>query len=185
MLHDPAARAVSQRPFERVFWFLVLRIPEFLLAMLIAVLVVFLTASVFGRYALDIGLAWSDEAARLLFIWVVFVGFAVGVRHRAHIGVEFVVDRLSPRWRHVIEIIQDLAILGFSILFTWQSLITVRFSFLQRFPGLEVSIAWLYSAVLVAGVLMTIYAIFNLWETLRGKRPRPDALGQQAVQLSE
>jgi TRAP-type C4-dicarboxylate transport system permease small subunit len=185
MVHGPAPRAASQRPLERVFWFLLLRIPEMILAFLIAVLVFFLTASVFGRYALDIGLGWSDEAARLLFIWVVFIGFAVGVRHRSHIGVDFLVERLSPRPKRFVEIVQDAAILLFSILFTWQGAITVRFSFLQRLPGLDITIAWLYFAVLVAGVLMTIYAVFNLWDTMRGRRARPDALGEEALRRSE
>lgn len=185
MLQGPAQAEKPQSFMGRVFWIIILKIPELLLAALIAVLVVFLTASVIGRYVFDIGLSWSDEASRLLFIWVVFLGFAVGVRHRAHIGVDFVVDRLPQTQRWVVEVIQDAAILFFSVLFTWQAWITVRYSFIQRLPGLDISIAWLYFAVLVAGVLMTIYAIFNLWDTMRGKRMRIDNLGTDAVRLSE
>lgn len=185
MHHGPSPVAKPQTAAAKVFWLLVLRIPEALLAALIAILVLFLTVSVFARYALNIGLAWSDEASRLLFIWTVFIGYAVGVRHRAHIGVDFVVDRMPRRGRRVVETIQDIAILVFSILFTWQSYVTVKFSFLQRMPGLDVSIAWLYFAVLVAGVLMTIYAIFNLWDTLNGKRVAPDAMGAEALRISE
>lgn len=185
MLHGPAQSEKPKSAAEQMFWLVVLKIPEILLAALIAILVIFLTASVVGRYVFDIGLAWSDEASRLLFIWIVFLGFAVGVRHRAHIGVDWAIDRLPKTQRWIVDIIQDIAILIFSLLFTWQGWITVRFSFLQRLPGLDVSIAWLYFAVLVAGVLMSIYAIFNLWETLRGKRTRTDALGAEAVRLSE
>jgi TRAP-type C4-dicarboxylate transport system permease small subunit len=185
MHQGPSPVAKPQSTVARAFWLIALKIPEALLAALIAILVLFLTASVFARYALDIGLAWSDEASRLLFIWTVFVGYAVGVRHRAHIGVDFVIDRMSPRMRHVVETIQDIAILVFSVLFTWQSYVTVKFSFLQRMPGLDVSIAWLYFAVLVAGVLMTIYAIFNLLDTFSGERARPDAVGAEALRISE
>lgn len=185
MLQGAAQPEKPKPPAERVFWFVILKIPEILLAILIGVLVIFLTVAVIARYALDIGLSWSDEASRLLFIWTVFLGFAVGVRHRAHIGVDFVIDRLSPKRRWLVEIVQDGAILVFSILFTIQGWITVKFSFLQRLPGLDVSIAWLYFAVLIAGVLMTIYAVFNLWDTMRGKRARPDVLGTEAVRLSE
>jgi len=185
MLQGPAQAENPQSFGEQILWTVILKIPEFLLAALIAVLVIFLTASVIGRYVFDIGLSWSDEASRLLFIWIVFLGFAVGVRHRAHIGVDFVVDRLSPQRRRIVEIIQDAAILFFSVLFAWEAWVTVRYSFLQRLPGLDISIAWLYFSVLVAGVLMTIYAIFNLWETMRGKRKRIDHLGTDAVRLSE
>jgi TRAP-type C4-dicarboxylate transport system permease small subunit len=36
-------------------------------------------------------------------------------------------------------------------------------------PGAQISIAWLYFAVLISAVLMTIYAAVNLCEALRGK----------------
>jgi TRAP-type transport system small permease protein len=154
------------------FWFVLLRIPEALLGILVAALVVFLTFSVFARYVFNLGLVWSDEVARLMFVWTVFLGFAVGLKHRGNIGVELIVDRLPPVWRRRASILQDAAILVFSMVFVWQAAIATKFSFLQRLPALQVSIAWLYFAVLIAAVLMVIYAAANLWETLRSDGPR-------------
>lgn len=153
---------------ESVAWILLLRVPEILLGLLVAALVLFLTFSVFARYVLDMGLAWSDEAARLLFVWLVFLGFAVGLKYRGNIGVELLVDRLPGSWKRGITLMQDLAILLFSAVFLWQSVIAVKFSFMQRLPALQISIAWMYFAVLVGSALMTIYAIANVVETLRG-----------------
>lgn len=151
---------------------LLLRIPEILIAVLLAILIMFLIVSVLSRYVFDIGLAWSDEAARLMFIWLVFVGFAVGVRHRANVGVEWLVDKISPRRRRILTIAQDVIIVAFSLFFTWESYETVRFSLLQRMPALDITIAWLYLSCLVAGVLMVVYGIANLVETLRARHPR-------------
>ena len=176
--------AGAQAPRSWV-WFALLRIPEMVLAVLIAVLIVFLAFSVISRYALDMGLAWSDEAARLLFVWVVFVGFSVGVRHRANIGVDLLVERLGPAGRHRIRIFQDVAILAFSALFLWLSIDAVRFSFMQRLPALQVTIAWMYMSVLVAGVLMTVYALANLVDSLRHRTRSHDALGEGAVRNAE
>lgn len=178
---------LGERPRGRQdrFWFLLVRIPELLTAAIVAVLVVFLSLAVIGRYVFDIGIAWSDELARMLFVWVVFLGFAVAIRHRGNIGVELLVDRLPrPVRRHVI-LLQDIVILAFSVLFTWEAAITVRFSLLQRLPVLQVTIAWLYAAVLVAGVMMTIYAAVNLRDTLRGKTAHADSAGEDAFRHSE
>jgi len=166
-------------------WFVLQRIPELLLAALIAILIVFLAFSVVSRYVFDVGLAWSDEGARLLFVWVVFVGFAVGVRHRANIGVDLLVDRMGPVARHRVRIFQDVAILAFSALFFWLSIDAVRFSFMQRLPALQVTIAWMYMSVLVAGVLMTVYAVANLVDTLRHRIPVHDAVGEGAIRSAE
>jgi TRAP-type C4-dicarboxylate transport system permease small subunit len=58
MLQGTVQPEKSKSPAERAFWFLILKIPEILLAILIGILVLFLTVSVFARYALDIGLSW-------------------------------------------------------------------------------------------------------------------------------
>jgi TRAP-type C4-dicarboxylate transport system permease small subunit len=172
------------RRHDGALWFLLLRVPEILLGLLVASLVLFLTFSVFARYVLSFGMAWSDEAARLLFVWTVFLGFAVGLKHRGNIGVELVVDRLPAAWKRRAIVFQDLAILVFSLVFLWQSVITVKFSFLQRLPALQVSIAWLYFAVLIGSILMTIYAVANLWETLRGAAV-PAAAGEDAFRRAD
>ena len=152
---------------------------------LIALLVVFLSLAVVSRYLFDVGLAWSDEAARLMFVWIVFIGFAIGVRHRAHIGVEWFVDLLPQGARRVITVIQDITLLVFSLYFFWESIVTVRFAFMQTLPALEITSAWLYMAVVVAAVLMIIYTAANLWDTLRGRSTRADAVGEEAIRQTE
>lgn len=177
----------SPCPPERrsVLWYVLLRLPELLTASLIALLVIFLSLAVISRYLFDVGISWSDEAARLMFVWIVFIGFAIGVRHRAHIGVEWFVDLLPVGARRVVTVIQDVALLVFSVFFFWQSIVTVRFSFIQMMPGLDVSIAWLYMSVVAASVLMILYCAANLWDTLRGRSTRVDALGEDAIRQSE
>lgn len=166
-------------------WFVLVRIPELFLALIVAVLVVFLSLAVVGRYLFDIGIAWSDELARMLFVWVVFLGFAVAIRHRGNIGVELLVDRLSRPARRIVILFQDIVVLAFSLFFTWEAAVTVRFSLMQRLPVLQITIAWLYAAVLVAGVMMTVYAVLNLRDTLRGKTAYADAAGADAFRHSE
>lgn len=161
-------------------WFYLLRLPELALAILVGVLTIFLNISVISRYFLGIGITWSDEAARVLFAWVVFVGMAVGMRHRGHVGVELVVDRLGPGLRRAVFIFQDVLVLLFSVFWTWQSIPTVRFAMRQRLPALQISIAWLYAAVVFAGVLMVIYSFANLVETVRRNTPRADSEADEA-----
>jgi TRAP-type C4-dicarboxylate transport system permease small subunit len=178
----------SETPGGRksVAWFVLVRMPELMLALLVAVLVVFLSLAVIGRYLFDIGIAWSDELARMLFVWVVFVGFAVGIRHRGNIGVELVIDRLSPRKRRWALALQDFTVLAFSIFFAWQALVTFKFSLMQRLPVMQVTIGWLYAAVLVAGLMMVGYAAANLVDSLRGKAGgHADEAGADAMRRSE
>ena len=150
---------------------LLLRIPEILCAIVLSLLMIFLVGSVASRYLWDLGLPWTDELARTLFVWIVFIGFAIAVRHRANVGVDYFVMQMKPAKRRVVGVIQDVAILAFAIIFTWQSYVTVGFSLMQRMPALDITIAWLYGSSLAAGVLMIIYGVANLLDTIKGRIP--------------
>jgi TRAP-type C4-dicarboxylate transport system permease small subunit len=51
---------------------------------------------VFTRYVLNDPSIWSEEAARYLYVGVVFFGAAAAVRDRSHIGMPFLLERLPP-----------------------------------------------------------------------------------------
>lgn len=161
----------ARRPSGVSFWKLALLIPEVLCAATLALLIVFLVISVFSRYAMDLGITWSDEFARLLFAWIVLVGFAIAVRHRANVGVDWLVTKLGRKGRWAAAIVQDLLVLAFSGFYAWQAWVTVGFSMMQRLPALDITIAWLYGSALGAGVLMVLYGFANLLDTLRGRVP--------------
>src|SRR3989442_8185908 len=64
---------------------------------LMVVLSVDLMLGVFSRYVLVRTFTWYDEIARGCFVWVVFLGAAVGVRRGAHLPPHLFVGRLPPR----------------------------------------------------------------------------------------
>lgn len=164
---------------------ILVKIPEILSAITLAALMIFLVVSVLSRYVMDLGIPWSDELARLLFAWIVLIGFAMAVHRRANVGVDWFVSNASEKNRKRLYLFQDIAVLAFSIFFTWASYVTVGFSLLQRLPALGITIAWLYGSCLAAGVLMSIYALFNLVSTARGNIPLPfdEALQEAEVKI--
>lgn len=81
------------------------------MVVLLVALILAVGANVFGRYVLGDSIAGSDEMARYLFIWVIFLGAALAHLHREHIAVELVVDRLPARWQRVVTIVQEVIVL--------------------------------------------------------------------------
>lgn len=51
------------------------------------------------RYLLNDPSAYTEEAARYLYVGLVFFGAAAAVRDRSHIGMPFLAERLSPSAR--------------------------------------------------------------------------------------
>jgi TRAP-type C4-dicarboxylate transport system permease small subunit len=67
------------------------------MALLLAAMCVMVFGNVVLRYLFNQGLTASDELSRLFFVWLTFVGAAVAIRERGHIGVDMLVRRLLPR----------------------------------------------------------------------------------------
>lgn len=49
---------------------------------------------------LSIRLTWAQELCIYLFVWMAKFGAAYGVRTGIHVGVDILVNRLPPAWRH-------------------------------------------------------------------------------------
>src|SRR5258705_6801396 len=69
---------------------------EWICLVLMVVLAFDLMLGVFSRYVLASTFTWYDEIARACFVWVVFLGAAVGVKRGAHFRPHLLVDRLPP-----------------------------------------------------------------------------------------
>ena len=140
--------------------------PRMVLAGLLALLIIFPGDVVISRYFMQLGTPWSDEFARILFAWIVMVGFAVAVQQRANVAVDILVERAGPLHETRLYILQDALILVFSVVFTYAAYQTVQFASIQTLPGLGITIGWLYSSCVAAGVLMVVYAALMLIQTL-------------------
>ncbi len=89
------------------------RLEEFLTAAFLAIMTLLTFSQVVLRYVFDTGLVWLLEATIYLFSWLVLVGISMGIRTDAHIAVEFVTERLTPRVQRLVA----LAAVGLSLLY--------------------------------------------------------------------
>ena len=142
---------------------------EWLCLVLMAVLVIDLMLGVFSRYVLFSTFTWYDEIARACFVWVVFLGGAVGVKRGAHFGLHLLIDRLPERARHVATLITPAVIIAFSGALVVQGLEFLEFGRFQQLPVMGISKAWVYAAMPVGGLLMILYSLQNLWRMARAR----------------
>jgi len=120
---------------------------QFLLGLSVAVLVIPVTLQVFSRF-LDWlpHYIWTEEMARLLFIWMVMFGAMLGVRESRH----FIVD-LWPsntgRLSAALHLFASVCVLVFALIFVWYGIEFTRFGWnriseLAELPLWMIHIAW-------------------------------------------
>lgn len=150
----------------------VTRLLEILLVSSLGMMAVLVFGNVVLRYAFDSGLAVSEELARLLFVWVVFLGAILASREHAHLGLDSVVRRLPVFWKKVFIVVTGVMMLGCCALFVWggwqQTLINAE----NYYPVLGISYAWLHAAAVAFGFGMAISIVYNIVDALA--RPHED-----------
>ena len=73
------------------------RLEEAFMIVALAFMTLLTFVQVVLRYGFGTGFVWSLEATTYAFAWLVLVGMSYGVRTGAHIAVDLVTGRLSPR----------------------------------------------------------------------------------------
>jgi TRAP-type C4-dicarboxylate transport system permease small subunit len=127
---------------------------EWLLMAAFSAMGIALLSQVFFRYILNAPLIWSEELARYLLVWVTFLGINYGVRHRAHIEMEYFFTKFPRLLQRVIPIITQAFTVGCLLVFLPGA---VRFVAAQRgieSSAMQVNMGLVY-AVLPIGMAIT------------------------------
>ncbi|MEZ5480047.1 MAG: TRAP transporter small permease [Thiolinea sp.] len=105
---------------------------ETLIAVILGLMTLITFANVIARYVFNSNILWALEATVYLFAWLVLIGASYGVKKHFHIGVDVVINLLSPSARRVCALLSVAACLAFCILLLigswnyWYPFITTR-----------------------------------------------------------
>ena len=91
-------------------------IEESLIALILGLMTVITFANVIARYVFNANILWALETTVFLFAWLVLIGASYCVKTRAHLGVDVVLNAVSPGLRRTLTILAVLACLAFSVL---------------------------------------------------------------------
>jgi TRAP-type C4-dicarboxylate transport system permease small subunit len=142
---------------------------EWICLVLMVVLTLDLMLGVFSRYVLFSTFTWYDEIARICFVWMVFLGAAVGVKRGAHFGLHLLVDKLGPLAKRSAALLTPLVIIAFSIVLIVQGWALMEFGQFQSTPVMGLSKTWVYAAIPTGGLLMILYSLPLLGRALRAE----------------
>lgn len=132
------------------------RFEEEIAAILMAALLVVLTLQVAARILNTSVFFWTEEVSRHLFIVLVFFGASAGVRDRAHVSINIVVQALPAKLRLAMALVCNLLVLFFlAMLVYWGARAAAR---LWDIPTttLEIPSGLVYAAIPVSAVLMIL-----------------------------
>jgi TRAP-type C4-dicarboxylate transport system permease small subunit len=116
---------------------------------------------------------WTEELARLFFVWAVFLGAAIGVKRNLHTRVDFLLVRLRPRVAVLLLAGMDLLLAGMAVVmlvYGGQLVLSTRADFTT---SLGYPRNWFYIPVPLSGIMMLWYLLPNVARRLSGGRATP------------
>jgi len=154
---------------ERFFKF-INRVPDILavlctVAMLVCVLIQICTR-LMGR-----PVAWTEEATRFLFIWMIFLGLAAGFRHSESARVTFFINLLPKPARRLAPAIHVVVTIGFFLLM----LVTGTDLVVQQIKTREMGSA-LMIPLWTVGICVPISAVLGILGVLESVLLHPETL---------
>ena len=126
---------------------------------------------VFFRYVLQHSLRWTEEAARYLLIWLVLLGSAVAMRHRAHLQVDILTAALPPKPRRILESLISILTLIFLAIMTVQGAYVVTVTISQVSPAMQLPMGLVYAALPIGGVLTFMETAISFGHSLKPAAP--------------
>lgn len=131
-------------------------------------------AQVIFRYVVSAPLPWSEELARYCFVWIVFLGAAVGLSRGIHLGVDLLVNRMPEPMRRALDALVSLLIGGFAATVIYASLPVLRMNVFQSSPALGVQMSWIYIAIPISMALILLICAERLIQYFRSSSAQGD-----------
>jgi C4-dicarboxylate transporter DctQ subunit len=89
---------------------------ETLIAILFGIMTVATFSNVIARYIFNDSILWALELTVFLFAWMVLLGASYAIKKNAHLGVDILINMLSPHKRRILGLIAVFFCLLFSFL---------------------------------------------------------------------
>jgi len=142
---------------------------SWLMAASLALMVVLVFTNVVLRYALNSGVAVSEELSRWLFVWLTFLGGIVALHERAHLGTDILVSRLSIRGKKICLGLGHLLMLFVCWLLFKGTLDQVKINWDASSAAMEVSMGLFYACGLVFAVSGAVILMLDFWRLITGQ----------------
>ncbi len=121
-----------------------------------------------ARFGFGKPLAWTDEAAVILYIWAILWSAAVIVPEREHVVFDLLWNSVGHRARQVMRIAGNLLVGGLALVGLPASWDYVHFMGREGTPVLNIPIMWVYLPFVLLLAALVVRSGWAIWNALRG-----------------
>ncbi len=121
-----------------------------------------------ARFGFHKPLPWTDEAAVILYVWVILWAAAAVVPEREHVMFDLVWNSVNTRARLVMRIVGNLMLGGLALVAIPASWDYVRFMAREGSPVLGLPFMWIFLPFVLLLIALVIRSAWAIWNAVRG-----------------
>jgi TRAP-type C4-dicarboxylate transport system permease small subunit len=122
-----------------------------------------------ARFGFNKPLPWTDEAAVILYIWVILWAAATIVPEREHVVFDLVWNSVGYRARQAMRIAGNLMVGGLSLVALPASWDYVHFMQREGSPVLGIPLMWVYLPFVLLLISLVLRCAWAVWAALHGR----------------
>lgn len=149
---------------------------KFVIVACLVAMVVMVFANVVLRYGFNSGWTVSEELSRWAFVWLIFLGSILVVHDRAHLGVDIVIQAISPRAQKTCLIIATALMIYATWLILLGSIEQTRLNIGATAPASGLSQGWFFGIGIVFAVSSGVVLLYQLYTLIRTPADQINAL---------
>ena len=149
---------------------------EIILVIMFAVMVAVIFLQVIMRFIFNNSLSWSEAFARLLFVWLTWLGVSIGAREGEHIKITAMTEKLPFKAAQIVNILSEIAVIAICA-------VTIRYGVQlcdmlwglnAEDAALHISQVWGYAAVPVGCGLQIMRSLVSSVQSAKKLRHPPE-----------
>lgn len=134
-------------------------IVRYLMLVMATAIFIIILFTVFSRYLFNYVLSWSEEVPRYLLVWIGFLGAALAVDCKDHIGFDYVFNKLPARAREVLTLFLNLGIALIGLIMLIYGIDFVKLFGADWMESIPYTNIWFYISLPISGALILLFVI--------------------------
>jgi len=130
-------------------------------------MLVIIFVQVVSRYVFHNSLTFSEELARYLFVWCVFLCIPVAQRMGGHMAVGVITERTSGMTLKVLRVGAQILTLVFMLIILKNGFTLIGRTTFQTSPALQIKMSYVYYALPIGAAAMILNTIEDLFKTFK------------------
>ena len=142
---------------------------EWIVRLLLVFITLLIAAQVLLRAVFSYSIPWAEEVSLIAFVYITFFSLAIAMRYDIHLRVELGVSWLPRRAKAAIEIIDNVLLLGISVMMLWTGIQLTRYGMSSIMPSTRWSSSVVYFPTPVAGFMCCLQQLLRLFGISRSE----------------